>query len=316
MAIYSCLIVIIIATVVLCDHNHDINPNVKIDNKYKISWFTNAGYIDYNYEFYKNNSGIITEYYPCCMSFLVGDKGNFIQSYPDDEVYAFTVPYLKLNVGVLPVITCNNATNMYKAYDNPYNFIYDAISVIKKFNFTGYIFDYEASDDNATLYAEFLDTFANELHKINKTLGVCLASWGILSRYDVFGKTNIDVFMNMATYNPTDMTYMYTKWLVNNVTVPTKAVNGIANPSAPSIRFKRFNNRLNKLDNRLNKMDDKWTNKTLTKYLNYVKSYKMNHIAIWWCPNTIKDGFIPQFFADALMQFIHSDDLSKKELAN
>jgi hypothetical protein len=263
-----------------------------IDCANRINWFSSDVLNDYTYQFYLNNSNIISGFYPCCTIFTLSPNGEIQQNYNDSIIHGFMDPYKNINITIIPVISNANKTRMYNTYKNVNKFVNQAIQYILKYKFDGFMIDYEADDDDINSFTNFLTIFADNLHKINAKVGVCLGSWGMLAKYNFYAKTNVDIFMNMATYDYNSMVYEYTNWLINNVT-NEKAVSGIAFPSSP-------HNHVQPLT-----LDHGWLQSDLHQYLTYLKKLNVKQIDIWWHPHHPNEVIILDYYVSELNLFIN-----------
>lgn len=104
------------------------------------------------------------------------------------------------------MITTVNIENIRQVAANPSPFIDKAISEAVKNHYSGYNIDFEPSSTgcipkDGVFYAEFLNTFADRLHQVNKTLSVDIASWNpAFWNFALLAQTKVDKFITMDTY--------------------------------------------------------------------------------------------------------------------
>eukprot|EP01098_Paradermamoeba_levis_P000068 TRINITY_DN10074_c0_g1_i1.p1 TRINITY_DN10074_c0_g1~~TRINITY_DN10074_c0_g1_i1.p1 ORF type:complete len:306 (+),score=60.31 TRINITY_DN10074_c0_g1_i1:231-1148(+) len=284
---------------------HSVCPNnlSPSSNKRKVNWFTNRELVDFNFQFYQQHADVISGYYPCCMCCGVALNGSFVLQDSPEFIEKWTQPYLARGVQIFPVITPGSDEAMREVQKAPSLFIQQAVSLSLRFNFSGFVFDYEGNggENEASLYSSFLSLFAEALHRKGKTLGVCVASWGYLSYYSWYANSSVDFLMNMATYFPTSQTYLYADWLLGNLTNKERAVFGIATPLAPSHSplspSFSFSLALRR------EKETNWDEKSLRLFLSYISSRGVNEIDIWWCP-TNSSSSPPSFFFSLLRLFL------------
>lgn len=244
-----------------------------------VYWFSHYLHIDFNYNFYKNHSDIIDNYYPCCMMYVIVENGTLKQNMQDDVVEKMISPYIASNVGIIPVISAQNKTTMHQMYNNMIEFSTNATNIALKFKFKGFMIDYEADDFDIKNFLIFLDIFSDIMHKNNLVLHLCVGSWGILKDYQQLSKIKIDMFMNMASYDDSPDSYSWMEELISNVT-SSKTSAGIAIPT----------------------LNNGWPKKDLQTFIYYLEKNNVTNTGIWWCPEKTIDD-IPQYYIDILKKF-------------
>jgi hypothetical protein len=102
---------------------------------------------------------------------------------------------------------------------NPQPFIKQCVEEAKKYNYIGYNLDWEPTDsvttEDGANYANFIDLFAQELHKEHLKLTVDVATWSTIWNYTAIANTAVDMGISMGTYTSTDSSF--TKQLNNIV---------------------------------------------------------------------------------------------------
>eukprot|EP01119_Soliformovum_irregulare_P021167 TRINITY_DN6997_c0_g1_i3.p1 TRINITY_DN6997_c0_g1~~TRINITY_DN6997_c0_g1_i3.p1 ORF type:complete len:220 (+),score=44.55 TRINITY_DN6997_c0_g1_i3:76-735(+) len=100
---------------------------------------------------------------------------------------------------------------MRELFKNPRPFMDKAIAELQRTGYSGYNLDFEPTDDatsqDASDYAKFLTTFANELHRHGKKLTVDVASWNPLWNWTLISESNVDKVYLMSTYTANDASF-------------------------------------------------------------------------------------------------------------
>jgi len=110
-----------------------------------------------------------------------------------------------------PMITTVNIDFLRELFNDPHPFLAEAIANAIEFKYVGYCLDYEpegGSNEDAENYAQFLTTFANQLHERNKVLQVCVASWDPFWNFTLIAESTVDTIITMDTYADDDDTWM------------------------------------------------------------------------------------------------------------
>ena len=89
----------------------------------------------------------------------------------------------------------------------------DAVHAASAANLSSLMIDYEPSTNisraHAQAYAAFVQELARALHAAPArriSLDMCVSSWGILDKFDIYAATGVDGMMTMAaTYNGSDV---------------------------------------------------------------------------------------------------------------
>jgi len=86
----------------------------------------------------------------------------------------------------------------------------DIVSKAMASNVDGFMFDYEPHQDytkkHAIIVRDFLNLLAKKMHEKKLEIGFCISDWGVLKFYEVYAKTNVDVFATMSlTYYGRDL---------------------------------------------------------------------------------------------------------------
>jgi hypothetical protein len=101
---------------------------------------------------------------------------------------------------------------MRQVFINPQPFIKTCIEQAKLYKYTGYNLDWEPTagceDQDAIDYANFIDTFAIELHAHDLLLTVDIASWSNIWNYTAISQTNVDRAISMGTYTSNDDSFI------------------------------------------------------------------------------------------------------------
>eukprot|EP00604_Paraphysomonas_vestita_P001840 CAMPEP_0174821678 /NCGR_PEP_ID=MMETSP1107-20130205/9175_1 /TAXON_ID=36770 /ORGANISM="Paraphysomonas vestita, Strain GFlagA" /LENGTH=209 /DNA_ID=CAMNT_0016038965 /DNA_START=192 /DNA_END=821 /DNA_ORIENTATION=- len=100
---------------------------------------------------------------------------------------------------------------MRQVFEQPQVFIDQCLSEAKKYGYTGYNLDWEPTEDvtsdDGIAYAEFIETFAQQLHANNLKLTVDIATWSAVWNYEELAKTSADTFISMGTYTSSDSSF-------------------------------------------------------------------------------------------------------------
>jgi len=115
---------------------------------------------------------------------------------------------VKAGIMVQPMITTANIGKLRDLWQNPNQFITQAVKVARenKAWISGFNVDFEPeggddpTHDDAVHYAKFLDAFAKALHAEGFHLTVDIATWCELWDDDLLAKTAVDRFITMQTY--------------------------------------------------------------------------------------------------------------------
>jgi len=104
-----------------------------------------------------------------------------------------------------PMITTANISKIRQLCSNPQPFIEDAVLMAIQYNYTGYNIDFEPTgddidDNDAYIFASFLDEFADVLHEKGITLSVDVATWSPFWNYSLLAATRVDKVISMDTY--------------------------------------------------------------------------------------------------------------------
>eukprot|EP01132_Coremiostelium_polycephalum_P000844 gene844-1051_t len=156
---------------------------------------------------------------------------------------------------------------------NPKPFIDSAIELALNEGFDGYNLDIEPLGGNPTdavNYANFLNQFANALHKINKVLTVDVAGYDQFWNFTLIGQTSVDYVITMSTY-------------ASNFTSFTKAFN-----------YALANIPIEKLVIGLMTVDSNgvpYTDQMVQQRFQLLSQNNIRNIAIWEAP--IPDNWIP-----------------------
>jgi hypothetical protein len=185
----------------------------RFSQAYKARWYVNWNLVDQNVLFAKTHTGSLLGFYPCCNKFTVSAEGFFLPEHNDSDVKAALNPYSELGLDVLPTLELDenylfNFSGLPGGFDLVIN---NATDNAVRNNFDGYMVDYEPSLQNTTMahsiaYANFLGQFAKSLHSKGKKLGMDLSNWGILNKYSLYSKLDLDIFTSMSTYYGTNLT--------------------------------------------------------------------------------------------------------------
>jgi hypothetical protein len=133
--------------------------------------------------------------------FSVGANGSFT-SPPDEVVKARTAPFLKLGltVGVALGVHQSAVEDGSALLGIP-----AAVRAASAANLTGLMIDYEPTTNisrtHSQAYADFVQALASALHTAGGrriSLDMCVSSWGILDKFDLFASTGVDGMMTMA----------------------------------------------------------------------------------------------------------------------
>ena len=119
-----------------------------------------------------------------------------------------------------------------RVFSNPEPFINSCISEAKKYGYIGWNLDWEPTTDDVTYkdaadYADFIDTFAKELHKHGLLLTVDIATWSPIWNYDLLAKTSADRFITMGTYTSNDASFSSQLDKLVNAFTPEKSGVGL-----------------------------------------------------------------------------------------
>ena len=142
-----------------------------------------------------------------------------------------------------------------------------------KYGYNGFNVDWEPANNvpikpnetDAQNYAKFLDYFSKEMHAINKTLSVDVATWSKIWNFTAITMTSIDYVIPMNTY-----TDNYDTWM-NNLNYDIKYIDN--------------NSKLVIGLSTLNLSDDQpFTQQQLQMRLNQLKQDNIDKIAIWRIP--------------------------------
>jgi len=101
---------------------------------------------------------------------------------------------------------------MRQVFANPQPFITQCLQQATMNGFTGFNIDWEpnegATAEDAQLYANFLTTFANAMHKNKFKVTVDVAQWSPIWNFTLLGQTTVDRVMNMETYSGNDTQFI------------------------------------------------------------------------------------------------------------
>lgn len=128
---------------------------------------------------------------------------------------------------------------MREVFEFPDPFISQCISEAKQYNYVGYNLDWEPTTDDVTdedgvAYAQFITTFADELHRHGLLLTVDIATWSPIWNYDVLSKTSADRFISMGTYTSSDSSFTKQLDLLVDTFGPEKSGVGLEMVNASS----------------------------------------------------------------------------------
>jgi hypothetical protein len=100
---------------------------------------------------------------------------------------------------------------MRQVFVQPAPFINSCIAEAKKYHYAGYNLDWEPTDGvldaDAKAYADFIDLFADALHKDNLKLSVDVATWSKIWNYTAISSTSVDRGISMGTYTSSDSSF-------------------------------------------------------------------------------------------------------------
>ncbi|EGC38753.1 hypothetical protein DICPUDRAFT_148531 [Dictyostelium purpureum] len=163
--------------------------------------------------------------------------------------------------------------------NNPQPFIDAAVQQALLEGFDGWNIDIEpvgGTPEDAVGYANFINQFANELHKNGKTLTVCAATYDPFWNLTLLGQTNVDKIFTMSTYAGSYSGFSNAlQFAVNSIPLSKLAV-GVMTVDANNNPF---------------------TDPELQQRFELLKTYNIQYLGIWDAP-------IPSSWIPYLKQFL------------
>ena len=125
------------------------------------------------------------------------------------DMHTYTGPFLDLGLTASVALGIQQQAVQAGTWRNT-SAIQDLVQLAVNTNISSYMIDYEPSTNitlaHAQAYADFMRELASGLHaaanasgSLYPQLDMCVSSWGILTRFDLYHATGVDRMMNMAS---------------------------------------------------------------------------------------------------------------------
>jgi len=194
-------------------------------------------------------------------AYQVGHTANFERATASGvPVTNLQADMAKLKVPYFPMLTSGSITDLRTLWKNPTHFFTVAVATARNHSFMGYHIDWEPESGvvagDAKLYCEFLDKFADALHRAGLILIIDVARWSPLWDFDLLAKTRVDKIATMQSYT-TDLTRFEREVSYTTSTLGNKTIIGMMsnlNGYTPSV---------------------------LSSMVSILKKYHVNEINVW-----------------------------------
>jgi len=267
-----------------------------------VRWYVSSGRVDANVAFARARPGALTGFYGCCGSFSVAADGSVKTRGNLSDIAARHKHALDSKVlSYHAVFSVDPKAILSGAGEKAAPVL--ALAA-KEGGADGLLCDYEPdfnyTDAHAEQYASFLLALRKELNLKGLTLGMDVAGWGLLDKFDIYGDS-ADFYTSMSpTYNAQNLTKNKEFVRAMERTLGAERVSvGIG--STPQPGYEKYCSNMPSYN---------YTNETLTSFLSFLKiTAQVSGVDIWRC-DIDHYGKTADFFVSALEQYLKPSNIT------